>query len=332
MLTSTCAGARCGRPTTVCTMPATTSGRCGPRRTVPCTHGTACRRCSTTTPGICRRASSQPSPDSTPRTCAAPRAPAPPCSPRSASPPPDGTRPTCRRRWLATSPARSPGVAAARNYLTGRAVRACRCGTSLAHQSGLGLTADGGVVLGQLPQEAGYPAGAEVVVARPSGLDGDPGHLLVQHPYVCLELAGLLVVHGLGGRGEVLIRDAVDDLDGGHSANLEGTAGRPVVGIDGQRDVRAGGQGADLGRDGHGADDDPCAVPVEPDGDHPGKAVGPGVGQPGQCVGGEQLLSAGVGQLPGEGVGVAVRGFVGAHPFLLLTAHAARSYFPEGTD
>src|SRR5215472_6361602 len=94
-------------------------------------------------------------------------------------------------------------------------------------QSGLGLAVDGRVVLGQLPQEARYPAGAEVVVARPSGLDGDPGHLLVQHPHVCLELAGLLVVHGLGGRGEVLIRDAVDDLDGGHSANLEGTAGRP---------------------------------------------------------------------------------------------------------
>ena len=199
----------------------------------------------------------------------------------------------------------------------GHAGRACRCGTSLARQPGLGLAVDGGAVLGQLPQEAGYPAGAEVVVARPSGLDADPGHLLVQHPNVCLELAGLLVVHGLGGRGEVLIRDAVDDLDGGHSANLEGPAGRPVVGVDGQRDVRAGGQGANLGRDGHGADDDLRAVPVEPDGDHPGKAVGPGVGQPGQGVGGEQLLRAGVVHLPGEGVGIAVRGFVGAHRFLL---------------
>jgi hypothetical protein len=190
-------------------------------------------------------------------------------------------------------------------------------------QPGLGLAVDGRVVLGQLPQEAGYPAGAEVVVTRPAGLDGDPGHLLVQHPYLFLELAGLPVIHGLGGRGEVLIRDAVDDFDGGHSANLEGAAGRPVVGVDGQRDMRANGQGADLGRDGHGADDDPCAVPVEPDGDHRRKAVGPGVGQPGQGLSGEQLLRAGVVQLPGEGVSVVVRGFAGAHRFLLLTVHAA---------
>src|SRR6516165_684078 len=49
-------------------------------------------------------------------------------------------------------------------------------------QPGSGLSVAGRLVLGQLSQEAGYPAGAEVVVARPLGLDGDPGHLLVQHP------------------------------------------------------------------------------------------------------------------------------------------------------
>jgi len=40
----------------------------------PCTRGTACHRCSTTTPGTCRRASSPPSPASTQPTCAAARA------------------------------------------------------------------------------------------------------------------------------------------------------------------------------------------------------------------------------------------------------------------
>jgi hypothetical protein len=101
------AAARCGKPTADCTRHATKSGCCGRRRTAPCTHGTACRSCSTTTPETCRRGSNPPSPASTQPNCAAPRAPAPEYSPPSVRPPPDGTRPTSQWRWPPTSPVRS---------------------------------------------------------------------------------------------------------------------------------------------------------------------------------------------------------------------------------
>jgi hypothetical protein len=109
--TSTCAEARCGRRTTGSTRHGTTSGRCGQQRPARCTHGMACRRCSTTTRGTCRRASSPPSPGSTPRTCAGPRAPVPHCLPRSAHPPRSSLRLICRRRWPATSPMPSHATA-----------------------------------------------------------------------------------------------------------------------------------------------------------------------------------------------------------------------------
>ena len=108
---STCAGARCGRPTTGCTRHAITSGRCGPRRMARCTRGTACPRCSTTTRRISRRPSSPPWPAWMPRTCPGPRGPAPRYSLRPARPPPGGTRPTSRRRW---PPGRHPRALGAR--------------------------------------------------------------------------------------------------------------------------------------------------------------------------------------------------------------------------
>src|SRR5215813_9917045 len=98
-----------GKPTAGCTRHATTSGCGGPWRTASCTHGTACRRCSTTTPGTCHRASSPPSPASTQPTGAA-HGPVPEYSPRSAPPPPAApSRPPPRPRpWPPTSPAHSP--------------------------------------------------------------------------------------------------------------------------------------------------------------------------------------------------------------------------------
>ena len=85
-------------------------------------HGMACRRCLTTTQGICRRASNRPSPALTPRTCDAPRARAPKCSPWSAPPPPGGIRPTSRRRWPTTSPRRCPADPDGSERRGGRAV------------------------------------------------------------------------------------------------------------------------------------------------------------------------------------------------------------------
>jgi hypothetical protein len=78
------------------------------RRRAPCTRGTACRRCSTTTPRTCRRTSGPPWPASTRPDCTGPPAPARRCSPPPARPPPAGTRPTSRPRWPPTSPASSP--------------------------------------------------------------------------------------------------------------------------------------------------------------------------------------------------------------------------------
>jgi hypothetical protein len=50
VLDAGCGGTRCGKPIAGCTRHATTSGRCELRCMAPCTHGTVCDRCSTTTP------------------------------------------------------------------------------------------------------------------------------------------------------------------------------------------------------------------------------------------------------------------------------------------
>lgn len=72
---------------------------------------------------------------------------------------------------------------------------------------------------------------------RPRQADRDPGHLPVRRLDLTLEFAQLGGVHGFRGRREVLVGDAIHDLDARLAAYRERLC-RRVLGVDGQRDFR----------------------------------------------------------------------------------------------
>jgi hypothetical protein len=96
----------------------------------------------------------------------------------------------------------------------------------------------------------------------------------MRHPVVERVNTGLPIRELLGwsqfrGTRDVLGEDAVDESDRGRPTHQE-HVGRPHrrTGVDGDGYCWVGLERHDLGRRGHGADHDRCAVPVESDGHH----------------------------------------------------------------
>jgi hypothetical protein len=88
--------------------------------------------------------------------------------------------------------------------------------------------------------------------------------------YLLFELSALLRVQRFRSRLDVFVGDAVDRLQRGLAANLQGLRGsRFTALVNGQRYVWAAFQCPDLRRGRRRADNDALAVPVEPDRDDP---------------------------------------------------------------
>src|SRR5579871_4191973 len=134
----------------------------------------------------------------------------------------------------------------------------------------------------ELLQEGRQAAGAEVVAARPGWRDRDPGHLWVDAAHLCFERLEFRGAHGLGRSGKVLGWHAIDDLDFGDTADQECLL-RCLVGVDRQRHVGALAERLNLRRGHSGTEEEPLAIPVEPDRDHPRESVAAGVSKPGRA-------------------------------------------------